>query len=129
MADKLKLLIIEDDSSIATQMKWALAQNYEIFLAEDRASALEILGKERPHVVTLDLGLPPNPGEVQEGFLALAEMLSQDGLSKGNCYHRPGGEGACFKSDRGGGLRLFLQTHSNRRAQSGFKPGLLCLSA
>ena len=82
MADKLKLLIIEDDPSIATQMKWALAQDYEIFLAEDRASALEILGKERPHVVTLDLGLPPNPGEVQEGFLALAEMLSQDGLVK-----------------------------------------------
>jgi len=82
MIDKPKLLVVEDDPSIATQMKWALAQDYEIFLAEDRPSALEILGKERPPVVTLDLGLPPNPGEVQEGFLALAEMLSQDGLVK-----------------------------------------------
>ena len=79
---KLKLLIVEDDSSIATQMKWALAQDYEIFLAEDRPSALEILGKERPHVVTLDLGLPPYPGEVKEGFMALTEMLSQESLVK-----------------------------------------------
>jgi two-component system NtrC family response regulator len=81
-AQKPKLLIVEDDSSIATQMKWALAQDYEIFLAEDRPSALEILGKERPHVVTLDLGLPPYPGEVKEGFMALTEMLSQESLVK-----------------------------------------------
>lgn len=80
--EKPKLLIVEDDSSIATQMKWALAKDYEIFLAEDRASALEILIKEQPPVVTLDLGLPPYPGEVKEGFMALTEMLSQDGFVK-----------------------------------------------
>ena len=79
---KPKLLVIEDDASIATQMKWALAQDYEILLAEDRSSALEAFGKERPSVVTLDLGLPPSPGEVKEGFLLLAEMLSQDHLAK-----------------------------------------------
>jgi two-component system NtrC family response regulator len=77
---KPKLLIVEDDSSVATQMKWALAQDYEVLLAEDRSSALEALKKERPSVVTLDLGLPPHPGEVEEGFMALAEILSQDGL-------------------------------------------------
>ena len=81
-AQKPKLLIVEDDSSIATQMKWALAQDYEIFLAEDRLNALEIFIKERPHVVTLDLGLPPYPGEVKEGFMALTEMLSQESLVK-----------------------------------------------
>lgn len=79
---KPKLLIVEDDSSIATQMKWALAQDYEVLLAEDRPSALEILIKEQPPVVTLDLGLPPNPGEVKEGFLTLNDMLSQDGFVK-----------------------------------------------
>jgi two-component system NtrC family response regulator len=79
---KPKLLIVEDDSSIATQMKWALADDYEVLLAEDRSSALEAFGKERPSVVTLDLGLPPLPGEVKEGFRALAEILSQDGLAK-----------------------------------------------
>jgi two-component system NtrC family response regulator len=75
--EKPKVLIVEDDSSIATQMKWALSQDYEIFLAEDRPSALDIYIKERPSVVTLDLGLPPFPGEVKEGFIALTEMLSQ----------------------------------------------------
>jgi two-component system NtrC family response regulator len=82
MKDKPKLLIVEDDSSIATQMKWALVQDYEIFLAEDRPSALEVFIKEGPSVVTLDLGLPPYPGEVKEGFLALTEMLAHDGLVK-----------------------------------------------
>ena len=43
---KRKLLVVEDDSSIATQMKWALAQDYEVLLAEDRPSALEIFIKE-----------------------------------------------------------------------------------
>ncbi|MGZ3514222.1 MAG: response regulator, partial [Thermodesulfobacteriota bacterium] len=80
--DRPKLLIVEDDSSIATQMKWALTQDYEVFLAEDRPSALEIFVKERPLVVTLDLGLPPHPGEVKEGFETLGEMLSEDSVLK-----------------------------------------------
>jgi len=79
---KPKLLIVEDDSSIATQMKWALSKDYVVLLAEDRPSALEILKRERPSVVALDLGLPPLPTEVKEGFLALTEILSQDRLAK-----------------------------------------------
>jgi two-component system NtrC family response regulator len=79
---KPKLLIIEDDASIATQMKWALVQDYEVFLAEDRESALEVVRKERPPVVTLDLGLPPHPAEVDEGFTALSEIINLDGLIK-----------------------------------------------
>jgi two-component system NtrC family response regulator len=79
---KHKLLIVEDDSSIATQMKWALAGDYEVLLAEDRRSALHIFGEKEPLVVTLDLGLPPRPGEVEEGFLTLNEILSMNGLVK-----------------------------------------------
>ena len=79
---KPKLLIVEDDSDLRTQMKWALAQDYEVFQAEDRKSALEVLSKEKPPVVTLDLGLPPRPDGVEEGFRALGEMLEQDGLVK-----------------------------------------------
>jgi two-component system NtrC family response regulator len=33
-------------------------------------------------VVTLDLGLPPRPSEVEEGFLTLAEILEQDAFAK-----------------------------------------------
>jgi len=51
---KPKLLIIEDDENLRTQMKWALAQDYEVFLAGDRLSALEVLKKERPTVAILD---------------------------------------------------------------------------
>lgn len=45
---KRKLLIIEDDEAIRTQMKWALAQDHEVFFAEDRLTALDIFRKERP---------------------------------------------------------------------------------
>jgi len=79
---KPKLLIVEDDEDLRTQMKWSLAQDYEVFQAEDRPSALEVLSKEKLPVVTLDLGLPPHPEGVEEGFLALAEMIEQDSLAK-----------------------------------------------
>jgi two-component system NtrC family response regulator len=80
--EKRKLLVVEDDEELRTQMKWALVQDYEVFLANDRPNALEILRSERPAVVTLDLGLPPHPEGVEEGFLALADMLEQDSLAK-----------------------------------------------
>jgi len=80
--EKPKLLIVEDDESIQTQMKWALAQEYEVLLAEDRASALEIVKRERPAVVTLDLGLPPYPADVQEGFATLSDILEENNLTK-----------------------------------------------
>jgi len=80
--EKPKLLVVEDDSSLATQMKWALAQDYDVFLAEDRSTAIELLKSEHPPVVTLDLGLPPRPGGVEEGFLALADILELDGSTK-----------------------------------------------
>lgn len=75
---KPRLLIVEDDSSIATQMKWALAQDYEVLMAGDRAGALDLLKKERPAVVTLDLGLPPYPADVREGFSALTDILDHE---------------------------------------------------
>ena len=80
--DKAKLLIIEDDVDLSNQMKWGLINDYEVFLAENRPRAIHIFKQERPSVVTLDLGLPPRAGKVKEGFLALAEMLELDPLSK-----------------------------------------------
>ena len=79
---KPKLLIVEDEEDIRTQMKWALMQEYEVLVAEDRARAGEIVRNEHPLVATLDLGLPPQPTEVEEGFLALSEMLAIDPLLK-----------------------------------------------
>ena len=79
---KPKLLIVEDEEEIRTQMKWALMQEYEVLVAEDRARAGEVVRNEHPLVATLDLGLPPQPTEVEEGFLALSEMLAIDPLLK-----------------------------------------------
>jgi two-component system, NtrC family, response regulator len=80
--DKPKVLIVDDDDEVRTQMKWALSPQYEVSLAEDRPTALSLLNKDRPNVVTLDLGLPPSPGDTREGFLALADMLQVDPLLK-----------------------------------------------
>src|SRR5512143_1097118 len=80
--DKAKVLIIEDDDLVRNQMKWALAAHYDVLQAEDRSSALEAFKVDHPGVVTLDLGLPPSPGDVREGFLALEEMLHLDPMVK-----------------------------------------------
>jgi two-component system, NtrC family, response regulator len=77
-----KLLIVDDDEEIRTQMKWALAKDYEISLAEDRASAVEQFRAAHPSVVLLDLGLPPNPANPEEGLAALSELLALDRLVK-----------------------------------------------
>ncbi len=77
-----KLLIVDDDEEIRTQMRWALAKDYEISLAEDRATALTVFRAEQPSVVLLDLGLPPHPGTPEEGLATLSELLTQDRLVK-----------------------------------------------
>ena len=63
-------------------MKWGLSREYLVALAGDRRSALEIFKNEHPFVVTLDLGLPPQPGGVEEGLRTLDEILASDPLVK-----------------------------------------------
>jgi two-component system NtrC family response regulator len=75
MTDQLPvLLVVEDDEGLQRQLKWAY-EGYEVVLAGDRASALEALRLHEPTVVTLDLGLPPDPDGTTEGFETLAEIL------------------------------------------------------
>ena len=70
-----KLLIIEDDLGLQRQLRWAY-DGYEVIVASDRASAIDAVRAEEPAVVTLDLGLPPDPDGVTEGFATLAEILA-----------------------------------------------------
>jgi two-component system, NtrC family, response regulator len=79
---KPKLLIVDDDEEIRTQMRWALATDYAVELAGDRTAALEIFRAQRPAVVLLDLGLPPNPATPEEGLATLSELLAVDSLTK-----------------------------------------------
>ncbi len=69
-----KLLIVEDDPGLASQLRWAL-DGYDIEVAGDRAKALAALRRFSPAVVTLDLGLPPDPANVSEGLVALQEII------------------------------------------------------
>ena len=70
-----KVLIVEDDPGLRSQMRWAL-DDMNVFIAEDRESALTILRKEDPNVVVLDLGLPPDPNGASEGLACLESILS-----------------------------------------------------
>ena len=75
MADeRRKLLVIEDDEGLQRQLKWSY-EHYDVVLAGDRAAAIDALRQHEPAVVTLDLGLPPDPDGVSEGFAALEEIL------------------------------------------------------
>jgi two-component system NtrC family response regulator len=68
------LLVVEDDEGLQRQLKWAY-DGYQVVIAGDRASAIEGLRAHEPAVVTLDLGLPPDPDGTDEGFATLAEIL------------------------------------------------------
>jgi two-component system NtrC family response regulator len=68
------LLVVEDDEGLQRQLKWAY-EGYEVVCAGDRAAAIEALRAYEPAVVTLDLGLPPDPDGTDEGFATLAEIL------------------------------------------------------
>ena len=77
-----KLLIVDDDEAIRTQMKWALSQDYEIYFAEDRRGALDAFEANPPAVTLLDLGLPPRPNECDEGLAVLSDLLAVDSTAK-----------------------------------------------
>ena len=69
------LLIVEDDEGLQRQLKWAY-DDYEVLVASDRAAAVDMIRAAEPAVVTLDLGLPPDPDGVTEGFAALDSILA-----------------------------------------------------
>jgi len=69
------LLIVEDDLALQKQMRWAFDQ-FEILAADDRESALALVRRHLPAVVTMDLGLPPDPDSVSEGFSLLEQVLA-----------------------------------------------------
>jgi two-component system, NtrC family, response regulator len=71
------LLIVEDDLALQKQIKWSL-DRYESVTAHDRASALLACRRHAPAVVTMDLGLPPDPDATSEGFKLLEQLLELD---------------------------------------------------
>ena len=72
MADP-KLLILEDDEGLCRQYRWAFP-GFEVFLTHTRSQAVTAVRRERPPVMILDLGLPPDPDGATEGFATLEEV-------------------------------------------------------
>ena len=69
------LLIVDDDVALQKQIRWAF-DGYDTSVAGDRESALSIVRRQNPAVITLDLGLPPDADSVTEGFKALEQILT-----------------------------------------------------
>ena len=63
-----RVLVVDDDLGIQKQLKWTLT-DFDVVYAADRASAIAQLRRHEPNVVTLDLGLPPDPTNASEGLL------------------------------------------------------------
>ena len=69
-----KLLVVEDDEGLQRQLRWSY-EDYNVVVAGDRGAALDAIRAHAPAVVTLDLGLPPDPDGTSEGFATLTEIL------------------------------------------------------
>jgi two-component system NtrC family response regulator len=72
-----KLLIVDDTEEIKTQLKWGMGSDYTVFLAGNCAKALALFRKQKPKVVTLDLGLPPDEEGTTEGFRCLETIVKE----------------------------------------------------
>ncbi|QSB43890.1 PEP-CTERM-box response regulator transcription factor [Tsuneonella flava] len=72
---KPPLLVVEDDEGLQAQLKWAY-EDFDVIVAQDRDSALAVLRSDEPAVVTLDLGLPPDPDGTTEGLAILDAIMA-----------------------------------------------------
>ncbi|WP_417317487.1 PEP-CTERM-box response regulator transcription factor [Emcibacter sp.] len=73
---KRKLLVVEDDPGLQRQYKWNF-EDYDVQIAGAREEALEIVDRDQPAVVTLDLGLPPDEDGTSEGLACLEQILAK----------------------------------------------------
>ncbi len=74
MSERPKLLIIEDDLGLCSQYRWAFP-DCQVLFAHNREQAITLAQKERPPVAIMDLGLPPDPDGVSEGFATLDGLV------------------------------------------------------
>ncbi|NGZ87119.1 PEP-CTERM-box response regulator transcription factor [Duganella aceris] len=72
---KNKLLVVEDDAGLQKQLRWSL-DAYDVVVANDRETAMAQLRRHQPAVVTMDLGLPPDPDSAAEGLSLLRQILA-----------------------------------------------------
>jgi len=68
------LLIVEDDIGLQTQLKWHFS-NYNVVVAANVNDAIAAIRLHEPQVMVQDLGLPPEPDGVIQGFKLLQQSL------------------------------------------------------
>lgn len=76
MSEKPCLLVVEDDPGLQEQLRWTFLDKFEVVMASNRVEAITLLRRFEPGVVTLDLGLPPEPQGHEEGLATLREIIS-----------------------------------------------------
>jgi len=79
--DTDKILVVDDDQGIRDQLMWALSNSYEVLLAKDSSTAMEIIREQRPQVIALDISLSPL-GQDEEGLVVLRNAMELDPESK-----------------------------------------------
>jgi two-component system, NtrC family, response regulator len=67
------LLIVDDDSGLLRQLRWAFS-DHKVYPAASRQEAIEIIRADPVPVAILDLGLPPDPDGASEGLATLMEI-------------------------------------------------------
>ena len=75
-----KLLVVDDDPSILSQLSLALSDEYHVLTAERPSQAWEIIVREHPDLVTLDLAIERNDPE--SGFALLEKCREFDPMMK-----------------------------------------------
>ena len=76
-----KILIVDDEEHVLTQLRWGLQDEYEVLTASSSDEARRQVREERPSVVTLDLTLRPDGGP-EDGLQLLDEFVDGYPLTK-----------------------------------------------
>ena len=112
---KPKLLIVDDDEEIRTQMKWALTQDYEVMLAEDRVGALEAFRAIARRDIARSWACRRKPNDPDEGLAALSGMLAPTAPRRSSSF--PGRAKRRMRSRRSARARtIFSASRSTSRS-------------
>ena len=109
---KPSILMVEDDEGLCGQYRWAFP-TFAVLLAQSRSQALAIAEKANPPVIVMDLGLPPDPDGVSEGFFARRALPIATG-KQNHSRHWQWGACACAACDRGWRVRLLRKAGRDR---------------
>ena len=84
MAEKPRLLIVDDDSLITDTLSYALGKDFEVLVSDSRRHAVSLLRQldNAPQLALVDLGLPPMPHRPDEGFALIGDLLAHSPTMK-----------------------------------------------